>query len=174
MKAFLRYAPLALAGALAIPFAAADKVDKTPITDQDFVAKTGAGNLGEISLAKLAETNASSEDVKDFARRMIRDHKADNEKLMGVAKAANALVPTELDKEAQAMEDKLSSLEGADFDKAYMKAMVEDHEKDVNLFEAASKSATDPGVRSFAGDLLPTLQEHLKMARTINDKISGK
>jgi putative membrane protein len=45
--------------------------------------------------------------------------------------------------------------------------MLKDHEKDVSEFEKQSTKGTDPEVKAFASKTLPTLQEHLRMARAL-------
>ena len=52
--------------------------------------------------------------------------------------------------------------------------MVEDHEKDVKEFENASKNATDPDLKAWAGKTLPTLQHHLEMAKATNAKVKAR
>jgi putative membrane protein len=54
-----------------------------------------------------------------------------------------------------------------------MADMVKDHEKDVKEFERESTSGKDPDLKAFADRTLPTLQDHLKMARETNSKLSG-
>lgn len=63
------------------------------------------------------------------------------------------------------MLDKFAGYTGAKFDHEYMEHMVDDHEKDVKEFEDASKNAKDPDIKAFAAKTLPTLQEHLRMAK---------
>ena len=65
---------------------------------------------------------------------------------------------------------RLEKLSGAQFDKAYMRDMVKDHQKDVAEFERESKMAKDPAVKSFAEQALPTLRDHLKEAQKIAPK----
>jgi len=67
--------------------------------------------------------------------------------------------------------DHLNSLSGAAFDKMYMQHMVEDHVKDVAEFEKASTSAQDSDVKGWAGKTLPTLQQHLQLAKEVNGKL---
>ena len=74
---------------------------------------------------------------------------------------------------AQATKDKLAKLSGADFDREYMDMMVKDHVKDVKEFEDASTKAKDADVKAWAAKTLPTLREHLQMARDVNSKVSG-
>jgi putative membrane protein len=70
--------------------------------------------------------------------------------------------------------DKLSKLSGADFDKAYMNEMLKDHEKDVALFEKEANSGKDADVKSWATSTLPTLRDHLQMARDTAAKVGIK
>ncbi|MBI3653058.1 MAG: DUF4142 domain-containing protein [Acidobacteria bacterium] len=74
----------------------------------------------------------------------------------------------------QKMSEKLAKLSGADFDREYMKYMVEDHVKDVAMFEKEAKTGKDADIKAFAEKTLPTLKEHLQMARDTNAKVSGK
>jgi len=47
---------------------------------------------------------------------------------------------------------------------------VKDHEEDVRLFNTQAKEGTDAELRSFAVKTLPTLEEHLNMARNLAKK----
>jgi putative membrane protein len=76
--------------------------------------------------------------------------------------------------DGQKMADKLSKLSGADFDRAYMKHMVDDHVKDVAMFEKEAKNGKDADLKAWANKTLPTLREHLQMARDVDMKVSGK
>ena len=67
----------------------------------------------------------------------------------------------------QATKDRLEKLSGNEFDQAYMRDMVKDHTKDVAEFQKAASTASNPDVKSFAEQTLPTLQSHLKQARQI-------
>ncbi|HEY3931802.1 MAG TPA: DUF4142 domain-containing protein, partial [Verrucomicrobiae bacterium] len=68
---------------------------------------------------------------------------------------------------------RLQSLNGDQFDQAYLSDMVNDHAQAVNEFEMASQSLTDPKLKKFADKTLPTLQKHSKMAQELNDKYNG-
>jgi uncharacterized protein (DUF305 family) len=67
--------------------------------------------------------------------------------------------------------NKLTKLSGAEFDREYVKAMVEDHEKDVKAFELQSQGGADEEVKNFAAKTLPVLQRHLQMAREMQNKM---
>ena len=67
--------------------------------------------------------------------------------------------------------EELSKLKGEEFDRAYMKEMVDDHEHDVEKFRQEAKEAKDPEVKSFAAKTLPTLEAHLRMAKDVANEV---
>ncbi|HEX6838680.1 MAG TPA: DUF4142 domain-containing protein, partial [Polyangia bacterium] len=61
--------------------------------------------------------------------------------------------------------NKLTKLEGNDFDKAYIHAMVTDHDETVKLFKSQSQNGQDPELKSFAMKTLPTIEKHDDMVK---------
>ncbi|WP_437658112.1 DUF4142 domain-containing protein [Sorangium sp. So ce1182] len=143
-------------------------------SDREFVEKAALGGLLEVRLGQLAQQRASSPDVKSFGQRMIDDHGAVNKRLAELAQRKGVLVPQELDQKHREKVDKLSKKTGAEFDRAYMSDMVDDHEDDVEEFEEAAKEVKDADLKGFAAATLPKLREHLALARQINGKVKGK
>jgi putative membrane protein len=141
-------------------------------TDKLFVQLVGEGGLAEVALADLAVGKAATESVKGFAQRMQADHGAANEKLADLAKAAGIDPPTGLDGEHQAMLHDLDGMAVADFELAYMRGQVVDHQKTVQLLEWEVGSGQEPDLQRFAGEVLPTVLDHLAMARGIVDELS--
>jgi putative membrane protein len=129
--------------------------------DKSFVKEAAIGGLAEVQLGRLATEKASSPDVKQFAQKMVDEHGKANEKLMAIAKQKNIEVPTELTGKPASEYQKLSKLSGSDFDREYVKLMLDDHKKDVSEFRKQSKSGQDPDVKAFATEALPTLESHL-------------
>src|SRR5215468_4069630 len=139
-------------------------------TDSTFVKKAAQSGLAEVELGQLATQKASTEEVKKFGQRMVDDHTKANEELKQVAAQKNIDVPQQLDAKDKATKARLEKLSGEHFDKAYMKNMVNDHQKDVAEFERASKTVKDPAIKNFAQQTLPTLKDHLKEAEKIAPK----
>lgn len=133
--------------------------------DKEFAMKAAIGGMAEVMGGQTASTKATSADVKAFGQRMVTDHGKANDELKALAAQKGLALPTDIDAEHKEKMDKMSAKSGKDFDKAYMADMVEDHEKDVKEFEKASKDAKDPDLKAWAAKTLPTLQEHLKMAK---------
>ncbi len=140
--------------------------------DLAFMNNAAAGNMAEVELGKLAVEKAESSDVKQFGQKMIDDHSKALEELKKVAEQKKAKLPPDVMPTHKETMEKLSKLNGAEFDKEYVKAMVEDHKKDVTAFEAVSKTATDADVKAFAEKTLPTLKMHLEMIQGIAEKMN--
>jgi putative membrane protein len=142
--------------------------------DNSFVTKAAQGGMAEVKLGELAKDHASSQQVKDFGQQMVTDHTKANDELKSVASKKNITLPTDVDAKDQATYDRLSKLNGVEFDKAYMRDMVTDHRKDVSEFRRESESGTDPDVKAFAAKTLPTLEHHLQMAESVDKAVRSE
>jgi len=141
---------------------------QTKVDDKKFIKDATMGSMTEVALGKLATEKASSDSVKQFAQKMVDDHGKSTEELKKAAQQANVNVPDSLDSKHQSRVDKLSKLSGADFDRAYIKDQLKDHQKDVKDFQDEAQSGTDPNVRTVAAKLLPTLQQHLDTVKDLS------
>ncbi len=136
-------------------------------TDKAFLRKAAEGGLAEVQLGQLAEQQGSSEAVKQFGQRMVTDHSKANDQLMTIAQNLNVPLPTTLSKHDQKEFDKLKSLHGTAFDKAYARDMRMDHRLDIHEFEREAKHGKDTQLKQFADSTLPTLKEHLALAEKL-------
>ncbi|OQP65619.1 DUF4142 domain-containing protein [Niastella populi] len=132
-----------------------------------FMKNAAEAGKAEVEFAKLAKDRATNPRVKNFAEMMIRDHTVANDDLMAIARDKSVTLPSTLGDHQDDLED-LSKKNGAEFDKAYMKAMVNGHEEVVSDFEKAAQNDIDPAVKTFAAQKLPILRMHLDSAKAIN------
>ena len=105
---------------------------------------------------------------------MVDDHSKANDELKDLASKKNVTLPTDVDAKDKATMDRLSALNGAAFDKAYMRHMVSDHKKDISEFQKEASSGSDTDVKSWASKTLPTLQHHLQMAEDAAKAVNAK
>ena len=147
---------------------------KLAAADRQFIKKAAQGGLAEVQLGQLATEKADSPDVKQFGQKMVDDHGKANDQLKQVASNKGVAIPDKLNAKDAATKARLEKLSGKAFDRAYMRDMVVDHTKDVSEFRTESKTAKDPDVKNFASETLPTLQEHLKQAKSIAPKTGAK
>jgi putative membrane protein len=135
--------------------------------DRDFAMDAAMGGMVEVELGRVAAAQGTSDAVKQFGQRMVDDHSKANTELMSLAASKGVTLPTTLDDKHREQVTKLSALKGAEFDRAYSKLMLSDHNKDVSEFEKQSTRGTDPDLKAFASKTLPTLQEHLQLAKAL-------
>lgn len=138
-----------------------------------FIADAAIGGLAEVQLGQLASEKATNAEVKQFGQMMVTDHGNANTELQTLAQSKSVQLPTTLNEEKTALQQKLAALAGADFDREYMNEMVKDHKEDVEKFQKAANEAIDPEVKAFAAKTLPTLQQHLQKAEEIAAKVGG-
>ena len=133
--------------------------------DRTFVMKASEGGMAEVKLGQLAADKGTNQKVKDFGKRMANDHGKAGTELSGLAQKKNIQTSSEVSAKDKALITKLSGLSGSAFDKAYMSAMVKDHQTDIAEFEKEASSGGDSDIKAFASKTLPTLKEHLQMAQ---------
>jgi len=51
--------------------------------------------------------------------------------------------------------------------------MIADHEKDADAFDRQARTGDDAGVRSLAARSLPTIREHLRMAKDLDQNMTA-
>ena len=155
----LTVAALSLAGVATAETTPAGQSSSLSAKDKTFMKKAAKGGMFEVAMGTLAEQNAQNEDVKSFGKRMVTDHSKANDELKSIASKKGVQLPT---KEPTV---KWTS------DKAYMDAMVKDHEKDLAEFKEEANSGSDPDVKKFADDTAKMIQEHLDLAKETQAKL---
>lgn len=127
--------------------------------DKIFMKKAAKGGMMEVAMGQVAEQKAQSEDVKSFGKRMVTDHGKANDELKAIASKKGVQLPS-----------KEHSVKWTS-DKAYMDAMVQDHEKDLAEFKEEASSGSDPDLKKFADDTAKMIQEHLDLAKETQGKL---
>ena len=139
--------------------------------EKTFVKQAALGGMAEVHLSKLAQ-KSENPDVKSFADRMVLEHTGTNQQLTAIATGLGMEMPKTLDSEHERMLEKLAAMHGKAFDEQYMRAMVEDHNKAVGLFQQEERIGHNADLKQFAQKTLPTLEEHQKMALGVSHRLS--
>ena len=131
-----------------------------------------AGNL-DIEAGKQALAKSKNKAVRSFAEEMVRDHKAVNDKALALVKKLkvtpeNNATSKGLTKEADETRAKLSHLNGAAFDRAYINNEVAYH-KTVNgaLQSTLIPSAKNAELKSLLQTGLTLFKEHQTHAENV-------
>ena len=151
----------------------AKPADRPDRADTNFVETMMADGTAEVALGKMAQQKASTKQVKNFAAMMVRDHTKAGQELQAVATHANVDM-TKMDADMGDHKDlgeRLSKLSGREFDREYIKAMVDDHEKAVKDTKDKAEDADNDHVKQWAAKALPVLEKHLNEAKRIQDTL---
>ena len=159
------FAALSLMATFAV---AADKAG-SPVAkdDRNFIMEAAQGGMMEVQMGKLAQQNGQSDAVKQFGKQLEDDHAKANQELTGIAQKLGVTPPAQLDKKHQGKVDKMRKVKAPDFDRQFAKMMVDDHEHDVKAFRKQADKGKNAELKQFAGQAVPTPEEHLKMARDL-------
>ncbi len=134
-----------------------------PLSDADkaFVAKVSQGGMYEVELAKVAETKANTQDLKDQANTESHDHQLVGGKLRAIMEKNGLTFPTALNAEFQARLAKMSALSADKFDAAYVEDMEKIHDADGAAFKQEATGGTNPDLKAFAAETYRIVQRHL-------------
>ena len=140
--------------------------------DQVFIIDATRANHAETRLARLAEQNADSESVREFARQMIRGHKRTNDALNSLTEGEGIPDSDQPDPERRQIYDALSNLSGPEFDIEYLRTQVQAHQRMAQLLQYEIGSGSDAEVQRFASGALPRIFIHLAKAQQLLDRVS--
>lgn len=159
----------ALTWTLAASFVAFSGLQVQAASDPDasFYKHAAEGGIAEVELGTMAQQKSPNQSLKDFASMMVTDHTAANDKLKSIAAGKGIALPTTSSVGQMTTKGKLDVESGDTFDKAYITAMVKDHESAITLFQKEADSGQDPDAKAFAAATLPTIRTHLKKIRAI-------
>lgn len=154
-----------LAAALAPVAARAD-------SPREFLYNALQGDNSEIMLGNLAADRARDPAVRDFGRTLVSDHSQARGEVLDVGRRFGIRPTREVAPEARDERDRLMGLRGHDFDREFVRYMIDDHRRDIDDFRDEAREHHGP-VSDLAARQLPTLREHLRMARSL-ERGSGR
>ena len=138
------------------------------MSDQKFVDFAAQTDMVEANLGQLADSAASSQQVKDYAQTLVTDHTSDFHQLYGIANQANLTMPSAIDTaNNKMMIDPFQKVKGAAFDKKYVHEMIAGHTKAIAIYKKEAENAENPALKNYAQQALPTLQKHLDGAKAL-------
>jgi len=160
---------VAVALGIAGAFAAADSKP----TDPQIAHIAYTAGVLDVEAGKQALDKSKNEDVRAFAQRMVGDHTSVNDQAIALVKKLNVTPednPTSkaLTQSAEAERKKLSGLDGAAFDKAYVDNEVAYH-KTVNsaLSKTLIPDAQNAELKSLLDKGLKVFESHLQHAESL-------
>lgn len=145
-----------------------------PLTASTYVTYAQAGDLFEYEAGKIAMERAQKEPVRLFAQKMVDQHSMEMSKLQAAARQAG-VTPTSpaLTRRQQAKLDELRSVSTSAFDRTYVEAQREAHERALRLHDAYARNGEQPVLRTASNESVPVIRQHLTEARHLSTQLGA-
>lgn len=145
---------------------AADKELPLPI-DQKYVVRAVECAIAEVKFADTAVEKTKNPEIKKLAETIKNDHNACLEKFMAQAKTLKLGVVEGLSKDHQEAAANLAKLEGDEFDKEYVRGVIDRHEKLILSSDKQIKDGQVEGISTMSKEALVVMKTHLESARKV-------
>ncbi|MFN7144239.1 MAG: DUF4142 domain-containing protein [Myxococcota bacterium] len=145
---------------------------KGTLTEAQALGVMLAANSGEVSIGQAVAARTTNPEVRRYAMQLVDHHMAANKDLLGITEKAGAMVPMDSPLRDQLSNDvhkELTNLwsreAGADFDKMFLTAAIEDHAAHLKLIDQQLMPAvTTANLKDELTAMRATIADHLKDA----------
>jgi putative membrane protein len=135
-----------------------------------FLTRIANSGMAEVEMTTLAQQQATIQAVKDFAGMLHSAHSDLNGQVKSLAGQKNVVLPATITDEKQKDIDNLKKKTGKDFDRSFIKTMVDAHHSSIDMFEKCQRDGKDSDIKAFADKTLPALKMHLDSAKAIQKR----
>ena len=146
-------------------------------TNAELVGFVNAYNDAEVEVGQLAQTKATDTQVRDFARRIVTEHRALKTEFTNAAQRLT-LTPTMPTADENLPEDHQAGLrdlnalaKGRDFDRAFVKHEIKMHRKVVDEVEDALRRDRNQEIRPVLEKARDGLRAHLTTLEELERKL---
>ncbi|UEM20595.1 DUF4142 domain-containing protein [Skermanella mucosa] len=146
------------------------RADEPAVQDRQFVERASRAGLARLESAEQALAKAQDGRVRTLAERVVEDQRPINQELTVLAGDAG-IAPLSAEASPASAPGVLLDLAGAAFDRAYLETETATQETLIDLFDRQSSEGADPALRTFAANHLPSLRDHLEIARALGDEL---
>jgi putative membrane protein len=138
-------------------------------TSAAILAQIHQADLKEIAVGKMAEEKASTDEVRAYADQLVKDHTNADQLVLAMAQKTGthlrsaSTVPSKTDR-------KLSSANGAQFDRMFLEQTSADHKKLMSELQQEREDASDDDIEALIDKIMPILQQHYDLAQILMKK----
>lgn len=139
--------------------------------DQELANKLSQGNITEVQIGKMVKSQATDPAVKDFADRMVRDHSQMKDQLQHWASLNGVMLKASASQDGQDLKGRLANASGKKYDQEYIKAMLDDHKKDVAELQNFLSAHPESSLKPLVSQALPIMENHIRVAENVAGKL---
>jgi len=144
--------------------------EKTADADAKFLTNVVPSIAASVQIIEYEVKNTSDDKVKEFAERVLTQHKGSVKTASEHAKRLKVSVDADGTKDSKEMIDKLSKLKGSDLDVAFLEWLSHIHH-DTTVFDDEVKNGSDAELKTYAQNSISAGNEHLNEARELLAKL---
>ena len=151
----------------------------TPVATADVPGVLGelaTANHNEIQQAQVAAKKASTPTVKEYAAKLVKDHKANQKELKQLASTLGTTLPDSgaTTESQSASMGELEGKSGKDFDQAFIDAQIKAHEQNIDKIRNQLLPASDrPELREYLEKTAASMEGHLASAKQLKQDLSS-
>ncbi len=137
------------------------------VADEQYLQTAIEGDRFEIEGGKLAQERGTTQGVKDYGARLVKDHTKSLRDATDLAGKLGIDVPKAPSPSEQWELQAIGRLSGQEFDAQYADLEAKDHQQDISEATDEADKGRNDLIRQAAKNEIPTLQEHLKIAKDL-------
>ena len=137
--------------------------------DIEFAKLVAENSMLEMQLAALTIDRSSSDTIKRFAVSLMTDQSIFNSDIREFAERRGITLTNTLSSKSQKKFDVIAGKPAGEFDKAYCAFLVRESEEGVAKFKEEAETGNDPELKDWAARKITTLEQHLVVARGLNE-----
>ncbi len=135
--------------------------------DVEFLLDALRTSLAEVRMGDLAAQRGSAAGVREYGAKLRSDHTAQAAEIKRLLQPLAVTIPEEPSAEAQIHHASLARLSGAEFDAAFLDAMIASHQEAIEEYGAETHANPDRSLGEFASKGVALLREHLAAAEAL-------
>lgn len=163
----------------AAPGAAPSSAATAPATPAAMLSQLNVANATEIQVAGKAAKKATSAQVKQVAKKLVNDHKMNQSQLKALAKKLNVDLTSAQGgnmaaADSAALPSDLQGASGSQFDQAFVRHEVEDHQSNIEkIRNQMIPAATNPQVKAFLQKTVTAMEGHLAALKRVQQQVGA-
>lgn len=138
---------------------------------EDLIIRVLVNNRLQFALASLASEKSVAPQIAEFSRMITDTHEQFQMDMATIAQAYEIKPPEGLTPEAVQTFERISALEGEEFQKEFLKFTVDTHENSLEKFRRLASGSGQPLIRGVLQSIQDNLQQHLEIAKNLQDEI---
>ncbi len=150
-----------------------DDTNMTAEVDREFAVAAAESNLMGVRTGQLVQSNAESQQVKDYSTAMSEYYNTATTDMADLARRRNISLPTALGTMNQQDYDRLAALQGSRFDSAYVSWAVRSNQQSIDMLRAHMTASGDTEFRNWASSRIATLEQNQQMVEAIQNSMNN-